>query len=1587
MTSSYPGENSDIGKTLVEGIDNQPLTYLVPKECLTKLINDPLKVSIPLATDVFENPTKEDLNIESYDDLKLGTADELNLEERIIYRRPRNIQMNENAAEGQFDMYDGLSPLALKFLKQNEPTLTSEDIQYSDYDNDPVSTNNVCISETNDDLHVSDPINGLARGKKRNASQLEHDESNEYVDSYQSLDLAGHETSNRFKIANNTNVSVTQATISKQYLKELHSILKILGKDEESSLKDNTEYWLNILHQDSNTNTYALTIKCLTKISLLIKNILKVQQIWDKISIKNLQRILDCLISNIEIADKILIPDIYKENTLKSSIQSEPSSDVYSDPDLESQSNLDMNMLKKIAYMSISLVFNIFLFDKNDKRLSLERYVSIPLEFLQATLDRFKICDIDDDELIVEIPMLQQSLEPLPLYIEKRPFLDEGLLSKLVYMFADVLMKNETELFTKWQPRHEWELIKKTVTNIYISLFVKIPNQRDFIIEELLNHLDQLPIKRLQKKLRRIEKNVFITDFTITIISMLENLNSYDFSHKTSSDNDDNLDEENLKLITNYSSEQSKSLQSIIFQITDIILAKMLDNPYKNKYILENYSTDLITLLPLPQWPIAEDLLSSLTKQMILEFNPSQHNTKNKANSTIIQGIYLQILGEIGSLMFKIKTKTDSKLSYNLTSLYNYPENLTAYSKSFKKCLNYIEAGSNSDFSMKYFWQKYANVLLKLGEISNEDNINQENSSLDLNSNNHEISSINKKLPTSFKKLIEELETDDFILMKPDAQIKTDSSEIEQEYFLMLQSFELLNLYEPYLKLIISALDKDKIKLRSIALKNLSMLTTIDESILATPLVKSTIQQRFNDSSALVKDSILDLVSIGKAPLYFYKSINQNFNDDSIMVRKHVLKLNEQIYDETSDLNVKIFIASKIIQKMEDEDDVVIESARNALFSRWIQKVNTTENIPEIQLQECNVIIDVIAGAIATNEKCLELFDWFLNFYLLNEEIHPVNEQNLITKSLNRLTDTLVQQITQLQSNDLDDSILLADRSNKLNLLTIFSDSISPFITRDHIIALYPYIVGEDRSTFQYYLLLIFNNTLKKLQNLRVNFLFDLETTVLSRLPRMTAQEIDQAMPLAWNIATQRRDYSRIAKACSSCLGHLSPYINIGTKTPKSLPIDGKLQRLLYLGTGFARFCEFNPETATLSYLQKNDSIYEYMAKCLLVFLQESIPLAIRKISIKNLTKLCSSHPRLFNSKHILKIFDSELKNKQAEHQLVILEGFYDFFLVEEKNSIRQTGVNTIYSSNTTIKRQTNTNKQLIHDGICSSLVSRYLPSILEISLLEDFQSSLIGLKLLKLILRYGYTTPTNCIPTIIAITGSTNDHIQKFALEILEDEFEKYETIVSNNISKGINLAIPYIKKQMGKNYFENSNFLRNLQHILGNHKKHYNSFLKRIVKLFNSFLNELYSGECSTVNEEIILFFCSNVSKLKFNTQYDLLTILKEMGYASEQIRSIILDQLRSSSEAVTLNIRNAIIVQMSLENVMDLLSKCYGIKEDVILISYGEESEMKERQLPENCWFNDKDAINTIKGLMNFCKKTDIGDYYCNKYKYVD
>ncbi|CAL9737159.1 sister chromatid cohesion protein 2 [Monosporozyma servazzii] len=1483
--TSFPGENTAVPKRLLEALPNQPLSYLVPKDNLSALINSKFSTSIDVSDDPsLSTSSKEDRNITLANNIrKFYYSDTIDENSKILYRKPINITHHSKNIPNSNDneLFNKLSPLAKQCLTELSPNINQREYSLG-----------------------TQAVESLER-KRKMENILDTD-----------LDLTYSVKNKHTSISNG--VSINESAIGVQYLEEFDSLMQHIRSDTTSNNYSNQEYWI----YNDDENIY-LNERTLQQISLMLKNIMSVPDLRNDVKLDNLVLLLDSMINNI------------------TNCESSTSSN-----------GKGSGITKRIANMSVYIIYSVFLLKRRERQLYLEKFITVPTVYLSRFITEIKE-KYTAKNIHPDLVLLSQSIQLLPAYIRQNTYLDDGFLTKLIYLFADLITDSTIVFNSNASSQHAWDNIKSFCSDALVAIFQVVPTQRLFLINELLSNIDKFPPKRVQRTLNKVTKNKYATYFSTCLLTLLQNLNSFEVLTHT-----EGTTEDLIALFKAKNKEQEKCVSDFIEHINEMILKRFLQNSTKYRYIMESFIQDLIVLFRLPAWFIASEILSSMLSKLLAILD-------SETTPSLIETACLQTVGQIGSAIFDVKHNTIPKQDNNIVKLYNYPEYIPQFLKSFNNCVDYTREAGIEPASYQYLQCKQFHKLLKLYE---------------LNTDTNNISEIDTYI-------------NDLLIRVRDCNSSTKKillfEDINSDFCSVLQSDMLVPQYESYFHILLNLLDSNKIKLKSTVIKALSLIVAKDSTILINPIVKSTISQILkDDSAASVKDAVLDLIGTGSGYMEYYKQININFDDDSVLVRKHILKINEQIYDECDDTEINVYVASRILLKTEDEEDAIIESAQKVLLNNWILSFDDTNQRNENETIAIRKNISVIAGVISLDKRNAEVFDWFLNFYLLERHNHPAHIFKHILKNLTAMTDALVQEIINLQLRDTNNETQNEEIESYLKLLSLFSDTTVSLITREHISGLYPYILSDGNGAFHYNILHVFNNTLQKLSNFKVKFLDDIETDILKQLVKLNTDEINEAVSIVWSTATQRNNKTRIIQACSSCLVHLNPYIVEATNSAEEFKIDAKIQRILYLVTAFARFCPFDLSTDKLPFISKSETLPEYVAKCLLVLSRTNIPHSLRRTSIKNLIKLCGSYPKLFNSRHILQLLENEMKGSSLDIKLAILEGLHDFFTAEEDTSLRQIGLAGTVSSSSHLGRKGKLHKSMNDDSVCSALSNKFIDKILEMCLLQNCSDSIVAIKLLKRIASSGYINPSKCIPHSIGLLASNDKTSKQLAKEILVDLLEKHEGLVLNNISKGILVAIDYSKILHGAVYYKYNLFLHTLQDIMSEDKKSIAKFSKHLDKFISTQVNDTMSVDSNFNKMSSILFLTTNIANIDFDSQGQFFSLIKILDFAEEQLRDNILEVLKDEEErnGNSAAIKLSIIIQYSLKELKSYLFDKYGFKESMLDTLLETSSETRTRQMPmkrEDC----HSFVESIDNIVRTCNDDQICAIYLKEQQYID
>ncbi|CDO94041.1 unnamed protein product [Kluyveromyces dobzhanskii CBS 2104] len=1145
--------------------------------------------------------------------------------------------------------------------------------------------------------------------------------------------------------------------------------------------------------------------------------------------------------------------------------------------------------LENLAFKCASLILEVMMIDLKSTSLQLEDYFNTVFSVMNNVLDKLRDSD-NATEMNISIGNILSFVKILEKFVTTQTYLDEMCLIKSVCISAEMLLHKSFQHLNTNVLLSQAEKIKDLSLQILVSLFSEYPTQRMFIMEELLSHVPDIVVSRSTKKMKLVDEfnGCFASHFTVAVVAMFQSLNISPDENVLS-----NFSSELLEVSISESRSTDKELTELADKVTTMLLEGLTANPSKFKPILEIYVQDLLNMIENPTWVFSYRLLESLLPSLFQIFGP---HYQGAANSEVM---VLQLVGQITAKMADVKMKD------NLRSV-EAAETVFSLENEYICCFNWLSIKSNLRFSSRALWNE---MLFSITDLCEKTSI----AKTDEKVMNFILSIIAKSRITGRKPNSENTEN--------------ESKAVGPSYRKILSNSSLLDLYEPALKLILSLLDQQKIKLKSGAVKCLTLLVANDPQMLQTPFVQETIKKRLYDSSASVRDAILDLLEQASTYTNFYREINCHFDDDSVAVRKHVLRMNEKIFDSSSDPKTKAFVLEKILKRFEDEEEVIVDTARQLFLNKLIMKHGAADLSMKVHRASLSETLELLSSLVACGGKTKELLEFFFHFFALNSHIHKEEERNVIFSGTKHLTDFLVEEITE--SAAVSDKIHEEREKSKYELLYFFANCPGNFISKLHLYSLFPYLsTGSDGKCYLT-LLKVFRTCLKKLNNLKLRFLHDLETALLFRLPKFNTREIEEALAICWEISSKTKNENKLLKVCSSCVSQLRPYVTQAVTSPESLSLDGKIQRLIYLSTGFARMCHFKETEKRLEFLRNTEHLYQYTAKCLLTFADTKLSPPLRKIAIRNLVKLACSFPKLFNSPPVLKVLDHEFESGALDIKLSIVECFQTFFSSEEKKILMKIGANGTISSSIELRKMT-TNKntsESINDGVCSALVTRYLDSIMELCMSPIFKDAIIAIKFVQLTLNFNYTNPSHAVPTLIALSSSDVNSIRSLSTKLLSGIFEQYESMVFNGLASGFKKCSAIVGELAPEDLKYKNNCMKCLQHILSNNKKNSRKYIT-VVKGIT--LTECHNTSVS--NNTDLLFLLHNMSQIDYCNLYELYEFLSSVALAIDEIDEYIQDILSvQEDDEKSINAFNFIKRRKIMSSFKEHLMNVYNISSD--------------------------------------------------------
>lgn len=1026
--------------------------------------------------------------------------------------------------------------------------------------------------------------------------------------------------------------------------------------------------------------------------------------------------------------------------------------------------------------------------------------------------------------------------------------IDENFLGELEFSFMNLIFISNDNI----QISNSLESLRLKASKIISAIFIYYPSQQELIINELIDNFNNLPtLKSKTKQYRFTYGNESVQVISILLMDIIQSdTHQFEFNEryfnlismeaKSKSD---------LNLISNFESNLNTSIadfQSIIDKrcklITNLIFKKIV-NEFNIKKSLDFIFNDFLIILNYPEFPCCENLVSSI-------LNMALHLIMLDSIPLNIQSYILELIGKIISKLLLFKSDEFNEIPLELSKA-----NFNSFNQLYLNILSHFQV-NNDRKSFDLLIIKYINFL-------NDFKCNDEEF----------VKVINTEIKTLYKYK--------FNLIKL-PNINVSQSDLILNYQSILLSQSVSKNYKNLLNFTLNMLNNPKIKIRSSAIKSLSVLIDNDPNLLIN--LKNLIEVKLNENYSNVSDSILNLLSKylvfnpKEIEKYYSSIINKSF-DQNLSIKKKSIKLLIEIHHNSSNADIMDRIFENLILKLNDQDNaivnMVIENLLNLIFIK-IGKKYQNENLNNLKVKlSLNSDIDKIISNLIYLFKSMN-WSLFEHFVLYNvKRVNKFNKANISTTkfSLNLYINRIVERIIELNDSAKKEMECL------MGILATLVQIDNKLIIQDQLISIKPYIISNYENKVSYHTLKIFNLSLNN-KNLNEEFIESLRKLLIINLTKFYSLELNEAIQCIWKLSKNNEKNLII-------LGNLSiKIIKLLLSFKDDMKSnDLKLRRILFILGSIGKFCNF--ETIRNVFIQaniglRNESIMLYLLNKLIYFYDSPDSSNDIKIDcIKNILNICISHPKTFKHPKILKILNNGFTGKDMNVKVILINSVTKF--MENIEKISNIDLNEMKRSDEIkfeIEVYHGDSKNDEINSICSNIVSKYFNIILKYCLSLDSELSFISVKFLQLSVNFGFAIPMVCFPTISALEIAKSDYIKRVAMGMHKKMYNSFATLIESCYMNGFKMTIDYSRSVYpGLNIIKCSSYLKYFIKLIDSPTK-VTKFYSLLFKFINQNVNLTEFNKLS--NDDILKmvnlssFMVINLQAIEFLKLNEILNII---------------------------------------------------------------------------------------------------------------
>lgn len=1025
--------------------------------------------------------------------------------------------------------------------------------------------------------------------------------------------------------------------------------------------------------------------------------------------------------------------------------------------------------------------------------------------------------------------------------------IDENILGELEYHFFKVIYASNNNILIS----NVLESMRLAASKLILAMYKAYPSQQESIISEIVDKFNDLPaLKSKTKQYRFPYGNESVQTVSILILSIIQsethvfefNERYFNISENGSKSKSDQALVASFELslnasITSYQANIDKRCQTF----TRLIFKKLI-NEFALKKALDLLLGDFFVILTYPEYPCCENLVSAI-------LNMAVHVIMTDTVPLNVQTYILELIGKIISKLVVFKSETFNTIPIEITQG-NFSE---IHSKYLDVLANFQSC--NDMVSFELFIMKYLDFLVSF------------------HSDDH-------KLMDTIKIEIKNLYKYKFGLLKLPVSNKS-RTELSMVYQTVILTQSVARKYRTLLNFTLNMLNSPKVKIRSSAVKSLSLLIDNDPNLLVS--LKGLIEVKLNENYSNVSDSILNLLSkyLSFNPLEiekYYASVIEKAFHQNLTIKRKAIKLLVDIHTFSNNPRIRGKIFETLVLKLNDQDGIIVDLSIESLLMLLFVKLGKKyqqENITNLKVKlSINADVDMLIGNL------IHLFpsrNWRQYERFLSSNVKRVTKYNktqisVIKFALGLYINRIIERIIRLNDSSKKEMEYL------MGILSSFVQIDAKLIFQDQLISIRPYIISNYENKLSYHTLRIFNVSLNN-KNMSDVYEESLRQMLIVNLTKFYSMELNEAVQCLWKLSRNKTKNLVI-------LGNVTiKIVKLLQSLQKSATENNmKLRRVLFLLGSIGKFCNFEPirkQFIDAGIGLKKESIMLYLLNSLIrLYEQPKASSEVKLDCIKNIMNICVSHPKTFKHPRIIQILNDGLTGTEMNVKVILITSITKF--MENIERISNVDANELKRSDEVkfevdVYHGDSKNDEI--NSVCSNIVSKYFNTILSYCL-SSGEVSFIAVEFLQLAVNFGFAIPMVCFPTISALEIAKSDDIKIMAISMHQKLYHSFASLVESCYVSGLKLTIEYSRKVYpGLNIIRCSNYLKYFIKLIDSPTK-ITKFYATLFKFINQNINITVLTKIS--DKEVLnmvslaSFMVVNLKEIDFTRIEELLDII---------------------------------------------------------------------------------------------------------------